>query len=98
MREIRTEIKIDATPDEVWQALTENGDWGTWNPFVTKVQGAFTVGAKLKNTIELPGEKPMTFKPKVLKCEPGRELRWLGRVLIPGIFDGEHYFQLEPEG
>jgi hypothetical protein len=28
--------------------------------------------------------------------EPGRELRWIGRVLIPGIFDGEHGFLLEP--
>jgi hypothetical protein len=28
----------------------------------------------------------------------GRELRWLGRVLLPGIFDGEHVHELEPRG
>jgi hypothetical protein len=44
----------------------------------------------------LEGQKPMTFKPKVLRADPGRELRWLGRLLIPGLFDGEHYFQMEP--
>jgi hypothetical protein len=25
-----------------------------------------------------------------------RELRWLGRLLIPGLFDGEHSLRLEP--
>ena len=29
-------------------------------------------------------------------AEPGRELRWLGRLLAPGIFDGEHSFRIEP--
>ena len=38
----------------------------------------------------------MTFKPTVLAAEPGRELRWLGRLLVPGVFDGEHRFRLEP--
>ena len=32
----------------------------------------------------------MTFKPKVLIAELNRELRWLGRLLVPGLFDGKH--------
>jgi hypothetical protein len=27
--------------------------------------------------------------------EPGRELRWLGRLLVPGIVDGEHILRIE---
>ncbi len=38
----------------------------------------------------------MTFRPRVLKAEPDRELRWLGHFLIPGLFDGEHIFTIEP--
>lgn len=37
----------------------------------------------------------MTFRPKVLKAEPKHELRWLGHLLIPGLFDGEHIFTIE---
>jgi hypothetical protein len=37
----------------------------------------------------------MTFRPVVLVAVPERELRWLGRLLLPGLFDGEHEFQLE---
>ena len=39
-----------------------------------------------------------TFRPKVLKAEPKRELRWLGRLLIPGLFDGDHIFTIEHIG
>jgi hypothetical protein len=34
----------------------------------------------------------------VLNVETNRELRWLGHLLVPGIFDGEHIFTIEPLG
>lgn len=40
----------------------------------------------------------MSFRPIVLKAERGRELRWRGRFLLPGILDGEHIFSIEPLG
>ena len=38
----------------------------------------------------------MTFKPNVRAVEASRELRWLGRLLLPGVFDGEHSLRIEP--
>jgi hypothetical protein len=95
MKAVITAIQINAGPEKVWSVLASGPDWGAWNPFITRVEGELKVGAKLKNRLEMAGQKPMTFKPTVLKAEPGKELRWLGRVLIPGLFDGEHYFELE---
>ena len=40
----------------------------------------------------------MKFTPTVLKVEPNRALRWLGHLLFPGLFDGEHIFELETAG
>jgi hypothetical protein len=40
----------------------------------------------------------MSFRPTVLVAEPHRELRWLGHLWLPGIFDGEHSFSIEPLG
>ena len=40
----------------------------------------------------------MTFKPVVLAAEPGRELRRRGKFLMPGLFDGEHFFSIEDIG
>jgi hypothetical protein len=55
-------------------------------------------GSRLAVHIAPPGKSGMRFKPTVLTANPERELRWLGRLLLPGIFDGEHYFLLEPIG
>ena len=40
----------------------------------------------------------MTFKPIVVAAVRERELRWRGRVLLPGVFDGEHVFRLDDQG
>jgi hypothetical protein len=34
----------------------------------------------------------------VLEAAQGRQLRWLGRLLVPGLFDGEHRFTIRPLG
>jgi hypothetical protein len=38
------------------------------------------------------------LRPSVLEVVPGRTLRWLGHLLLPGVFDGEHHFEIEPLG
>ncbi|SUJ29940.1 Uncharacterised protein [Sphingobacterium spiritivorum] len=40
----------------------------------------------------------MIFKPKVLVYEKNKKLSWTGRLLLPGIFDGEHTFELIDNG
>ncbi len=36
----------------------------------------------------------MTFQPLVLSLLKNKELRWRGKFLFKGLFDGEHYFIL----
>lgn len=96
MTMLRHEIEIDASPEAVWAVLADTDAYPDWNPFVRKVEGELREGAKLEVRIAPPGGRAMTFKPVVLAAEPGRELRWLGRLLLPGLFDGEHSFRLEP--
>ena len=94
-RYIEHEIEIDAPPAVVWAQLADTHAYGDWNPFVRRLTGELTDGAKLTVEIAPPGGRAMTFKPTVLAAEEGRELRWLGRFLMPGLFDGEHSFRLE---
>lgn len=95
MHEVITEIIVDAPAHRVWGVLTDFDAHPAWNPFVRRIEGAPQAGRRLKVSIQPPGGKGMTFKPVVLKAVPNRELRWLGRLLLPGIFDGEHYFIIE---
>ena len=50
--------------------------------------------------IQPSGGKGMRFRPTVLMNEPNRELRWKGKFLFPGLFDGEHFFRIgiTPDG
>lgn len=95
-RHISRTIEIDATPAEVWAVLTDTASFPAWNPFIRRLEGELRPGAKLSVTIQPPGHRSSTFRPTVLAADPARELRWLGRALIAGIFDGEHSFHLEP--
>ena len=95
MREISTEIEIAATAGKVWAILTDLNKFADWNPFITEAAGEVKSGSKLTIRIEPPGGKSMTFKPIVTRVAPEREFRWIGRLMIPGLFDGEHIFKIE---
>jgi hypothetical protein len=94
MKHIQSEIEIAAGADKIWRVLTDFSAYPSWNPFVRRISGEQRTGARLDVTIQPDGGKPMSFKPTLLKLEPQKELRWKGQVLLPGVFDGEHYFQL----
>lgn len=95
-REIRTEIVIDAPPEEVWRVLAATAEYPAWNPFIVSLKGTLGVDETLKITIRPPGGSEMSFTPRVLVATPNRELAWRGSLPIPGLFNGEHRFRLEP--
>lgn len=87
------EIEINASPDQIWEVLTDFPGYPDWHPHITRIKGTPEVGQRLDfdNT---SGGSTMTFAPKVLVAEPGVELRWRGHVAFPGLLDGEHSFTL----
>ena len=98
MRRIETEITIQGTPEQVWSVLTDFPRYPDWNPFIREASGEATPGARLTVRLHLPDGRPMTFRPTVRNASPGYELRWRGHLGLPGLFDGEHVFRLEPAG
>jgi hypothetical protein len=96
VKEIYTEIEIRAPVDRVWRVLTDFTAYAEWNPFIRRVDGEVTVGSRLNVFIHASEGRGMSFRPKVLAVDPSRELRWLGHLLVPGLFDGEHAFVIEP--
>lgn len=93
---LRTEIEIAAPPERVWGVLTDFDAFPRWNPFIRSIDGVLAERARLSVRIQPPGGRAMTFRPTVLRVEPERYLSWRGRTLIPGLFDGEHFFELAP--
>ena len=94
-KELSSEILIDASANRVWEIITRLEDFPRWNPFIRWAVGDIKTGSRLEVFIQPSGTKGMTFRPKVLKVEPNYELRWLGRLYLPWLFDGEHAFIVE---
>lgn len=98
MKTIETQIDIHSDVETVWSILTDFASYAAWNPFIRSVEGQATQGAKLRVRIVPPNGKAMNFRPRIVHVQGGRELRWVGRVLVPGVFDGYHSFRLAETG
>ncbi|HML05454.1 MAG TPA: SRPBCC domain-containing protein [Methanobacterium sp.] len=90
MKEIYSEVEINASPKVVWDILMDFENFQNWNPFIKQISGNPQVGSKIEVFIHPPDSRGMTFKPKILDYEPEEKLRWIGTLGIPKIFDGEH--------
>ena len=98
MKELFAETEIRASAEHVWKLLTDFDRFPEWNPFLRRASGRLEKGGKLKVFLQPSGSRGITLKPTVIRFDPGRELRWLGHLFVPGLFDGEHAFVIEPLG
>ena len=94
--QLQAETDIAATAERVWSILTDFSAYPDWNPFIRFIHGAPEEGAPLEVRIQPSGAKGMTFRPTVLTVIRAQELRWLGRFLVRGLFDGEHRCAIQP--
>lgn len=94
-KELTTTILINASPEKVWAILINFKDYRTWNPFIKSITHTqkLAVGNKIK--VVLDG---MTFIPKIRAYDTNQEFRWLGHLFFPGLFDGDHCFQVIDNG
>jgi hypothetical protein len=96
MEKIETVIEIAAPPARIWGVLVDFNRYPEWNPFIPSVKGKAETGEQLEVLIQPPSQKAMQFRPVVLRADRERELRWRGKLFVPGLFDGEHSFTIEP--
>lgn len=67
-RQLESEVEVQASPERVWEVLTDFAAYPDWNPFIVQAGGRAAPGSRL------------------------------GHLLVPGLFDGEHRFTIEPAG
>jgi len=95
-REVSTDIEINASAYKVWGELINFAAYADWNPFIQTIDGNLAHGGRLSVFVCPPNTKGMRFKPVVRELEENRKLVWLGHFMFPGVFDGEHSFELIP--
>ena len=95
MKEILTEIDINASASKTWEILTDFKNFPQWNPFIRQIDGTPIVGTKAQNISSYISVKNRTYQPTVTKAEPNHELRSYGKSFIPGFFNGERIFTID---
>ena len=84
-------------PDHVWQVISDLESYSSWNPFMTKATGRVRgFPHQLSITIRAPGWKANELQAQGPGGHPNQRIRWIGRLLVPGLFDGAHLLQVEP--
>src|SRR5437660_1085895 len=92
---LSSEIVIAAPSEVVWEVLVDFSSYSDWNPVEVQARGEAVAGATLEHTAQLPGRKPMSFTAKIIEATPSRALAWKGRILVPGLFDVSHHFEID---
>lgn len=97
MSAIRTETTIYAPADLVWAILTDFRTYGRWNPYIRAIQGRAQVGTPVQITTQHPGRDSVTRRHILLKVDSPRELRWRGRLALPGLIGAVYGVRLDPQ-
>lgn len=93
MKFYESSVTINATPDHIWNILTDAQGMTEWDSGVVSVEGSIAAGEKIKVTSEAsPGR---AFPVTVTNFEPGKTMTWSGGMPM-GLFKGVRTFHLTP--
>jgi len=93
MRTIRSEIRISAPDDVVWKALLASN---AIPPEIGDAVHEMRIGQPFRVLMSSEGRN-MALRVTLFAATPFRHIRWKGCLWIPGLFDGEHSFEIIEE-
>jgi hypothetical protein len=87
-------VEIAASPEVVWQKLTDAEGFSRWNSTVESIRGPIALGQKLE--VKVPVAPGRTFSPRVVAFEPSKKMVWQDGFFP--MFQGTRTFTLEASG
>lgn len=88
-------LRIQASPEVLWQLLTDAAGYPQWDPWVERIEGQIAPGQRVKAYTKLqPGR---AFPATVTEFVPGQKMVWTGGMPF-GLFTGVRTFTLTPQG
>jgi hypothetical protein len=96
--EVYTEIEIEATPEKVWDTLTDFEKYPEWNPFFVELKGKPEVGCEIFEYMKFSFfPKPILGKSFIIKSEAPKSFGWRGSFIhsFHNFGHGTHTFDIE---
>jgi len=99
MREIRTEIEIDAPMEKVWNILIDIDNWKEWSPIIKQASGVASLGSELSVTMVSEdgkgGKDGPEYMPIVTIFQEPKLFRWRAKLMSEFLFTNDKVFELE---
>ena len=93
MKAFAAKTTIRATPERIWNLLTDAAGYNRWNNTVDKVTGKIAPGERV--TVHPKINPGRAFPVKVTEFEAPRKMVWTGGMPF-GLFKGARTFTLTP--
>jgi hypothetical protein len=94
VRSFEAVTRIDASPDDVWAALTDVGRWRDWDSGVDRVEGRVALGERLTVYATMIRSRP--FSVTVTEIRPREAMRWRGGLPL-GLAVIERTYHLDAQ-
>ena len=91
-------FEIDAPVERVWEALSETGQYNSWNPFIVRATGPASPGATVEMVCAFNSGKTLRGPAKITACEHHTRLAWSLNSAIPGFRSWKVDLNLSPLG
>lgn len=95
-KSVHHEITIDATPEKVWQVLTDMEKYPEWNPTMQLVSGEVKEGNKVRYQFTQDPENVSEMDAVVVEVSPNEVLNQKGGM--PMILTFDHRYIIEESG
>jgi uncharacterized protein YndB with AHSA1/START domain len=93
---ISEEVAIGASPEQVFDVLTDLERYADWNPWICEAKGAATEGNVVQVAAKLGGGKAMRVSHRILTSQRPRHFRWCDMGWFTAFAYGERARFLEP--
>lgn len=95
MREVRTEIDINAPKAKVWDILINFDKWAEWNPIVNKAGGSAAMGEALTMTMAgEDGSDAQSYSPVITQFNAPNSFRWNAKMGAAFLFSNDKIVEL----
>jgi hypothetical protein len=99
MREIQSEIIINAPATKVWKVLMDFENWEKWNPIVKNAKGKASLGEKLSISMIGKGDNDgPKYDPTITIYEEAKLFRWRAKMMAEFLMTNDKVFELYENG
>lgn len=92
------ETTIAASPDQIWDVLSDTAAYPDWNPTFIEVDGTYVQGGKVQNKVQDPSGTVLSMTATVKTLNPAKELRQTGGLPLVITFDHRWLLEATDQG